>query len=124
MNHKAGKGVYLPAFNIVQLAGSLMLIISSIVIVRQMAYITERPIGLDRDVIEVKIMPQHNELVPVFKEELEKMASVEMVSVSNASPVLEYFMVLLQYEEDGIERNTHRPVFRETRILSRPLESV
>ena len=104
MNHKVGKGVYLPAFNIVQLAGSLMLIISSIVIVRQMAYITERPIGLDRDVIEVKIMPQHKELVPVFKEELEKMASVEMVSVSNASPVLEYFMVLLQYEEDGIER--------------------
>ncbi|MFO7925015.1 MAG: FtsX-like permease family protein [Bacteroidales bacterium] len=104
VNQRAGKGVYLPAFNIVQLAGSLILIISSIVIIRQMIYITERPIGLDRDVIEVKIMPQHSDLVHVFKEELEKMAPVDMVSVANASPVLEYYMVLLQYEEDGIER--------------------
>ncbi len=104
MNQQAGKNVYLPAFNIVQLTGTLILIISSVVIVRQMIYITERPIGLDRDVIEVKIMPQHNELVSVFKEELERMASVDMVSVTSASPVLEYFMVLLQYEEDGVER--------------------
>ncbi|MFP4366090.1 MAG: ABC transporter permease [Bacteroidales bacterium] len=112
VNHQAGKGVYLPAFNIVQLAGSLILIISSIVIVRQMSFITNRPIGLDREVIEVKIMPQHSELVPVFKEELEKMAPVATVSVANASPVLEYYMVLLHYEEDGVERQYTPAGFR------------
>ena len=98
------KRIQLPAFNIFQLASSLVLIIISIVIVKQTNYITQKPIGMDKQVFEVKIPGQFANKVSVFKEELKKNSAIGEVSIAGASPVLEHFLVLLNYKQNGIER--------------------
>jgi putative ABC transport system permease protein len=94
----------IPAFNIAQLAISVLLIIGSIIILKQINYISNKKIGIDKDVLEVKIPMQHKNLAPIFKAELEKKSSVEIISLANASPVLEYFMVLMHYDENGVDK--------------------
>ena len=69
-----------------------------------MSYITNKPIGLDKEVVEVKMPGHHSDKVSVFKEELLKNASINQVSVVGASPVLEHFLLLLKYEEGGVEK--------------------
>ena len=102
--NQSGKRVQMPAFNIFQLASSLVLIIFSIIIIKQTNYITQKPIGLDKQVFEVKIPAQYASKVSVFKEELRTNSSVGMVSVAGASPVLEHFLVLLKYDQNGVEK--------------------
>ena len=102
--NQVGKRVQMPAFNIFQLASSLVLIIFSIIIVKQTSYITQKPIGLDKQVLEVKIPAQYAGKVAVFKEELSTNSAVGMVSVAGASPVLEHFMILLKYNQNGVEK--------------------
>ena len=102
--NQIGKRVQLPAFNIFQLASSLVLIIFSIIIIKQTNYITQKPIGLDKQVFEVKIPAQYASKVAAFKEELSTNSSVGMVSIAGASPVLEHFMFLLHYNENGVEK--------------------
>lgn len=99
-----GKRVQLPAFNIFQLASSLVLIVFSIIIIKQTNYITQKPIGINKQVFEVKIPAQYASKVSVFKEELSTNSSVGLVSIAGASPVLEHFMVILHYKENGIEK--------------------
>lgn len=94
----------IPAFNIAQLAISVILIIGSIIILKQINYITNKNIGINKEVLEVKIPQQHKNLSPIFKAELEKNPSVEMVSLAQASPVLEHFMLLLHYNENGVDK--------------------
>jgi putative ABC transport system permease protein len=99
-----GKRVQLPAFNIFQLASSLVLIIFSIIIIKQINYISQKPIGLDKQVIEVKIPGQFADKISVFKQELKANSSISSVSVANASPVLEHFLLLLHYDENGTDK--------------------
>jgi putative ABC transport system permease protein len=106
----AGK-FQIPAFNIAQLAISVVLIIGSIIILKQINYIANKNIGIDKYVLEVKLPMQHKNLAPVFKAELEKNPSVEMVSLANASPVLEHFMILMHYNENGVEKQYTPAVF-------------
>ena len=101
---KMVSSIQIPLFNIFQLAGSMALIICSLVIIRQMNYITKKPIGLNKEVIEIKIPPQYQDKALVFKNELLKSSSVNNVSVVGASPVLEHFLVLLKYQQDGVEK--------------------
>jgi len=99
----AGK-FQIPVFNIAQLAISVVLIIGSIIILKQINYIANKNIGIDKNVLEVKLPMQHKNLAPVFKAELEKNPAVEMVSLANASPVLEYGMILIHYDENGVDK--------------------
>ncbi|HKL32888.1 MAG TPA: ABC transporter permease [Tangfeifania sp.] len=110
-----------PALNISQLAVSVALIIGSIIIVKQINYITNKDIGISRDVIEVKIPGKHKNQAALFKSELEKQSSVEMVSMANASPVLEHFMLLLHYNENGEEKEYTPAVFVGDENFSRVL---
>ncbi len=98
------KTIQIPAFNVLQLASSIALIICSIVIIRQMNFITNKPIGLDKEVIEVRIPPQYKDKAGVFKEELMKQIAVKNVSVVGASPLLEHFLLALKYQENGVEK--------------------
>lgn len=98
------KSVRIPLFNIFQLASSVGLIICSLVIILQMKYITDKPIGLDKEVIEIRIPGQYKEKAGVFREELIKNSSVRMVSIVGTSPVLEHWLVSLQYRQDGVEK--------------------
>jgi len=100
----AGKYAQIPVFNIFQLAGVVALIVCSFTILKQISFITHKPIGLDKGVIEIKVPAEYAHIVPVFKEKLIRNASVEKVSVASASPVLEHFLVLLKYEQNGEEK--------------------
>jgi len=96
--------IQIPVFNVLQLASSITLIICSIVIIRQMNFITNKQIGLDKEVIEVKIPAQYKEQAGVFKEELKKYGSVKNISLVGASPLLEHFLLALKYQENGVEK--------------------
>jgi putative ABC transport system permease protein len=102
--YQIGKRNQFPAFNVFQLASSLVLIIFSIIIMKQINYITQKPIGLDKQVFEVKIPGQYANKVSVFKESLITESSISQVSIANASPVLEHFLVLLKYKQNGVEK--------------------
>lgn len=101
---QAVRSIQIPLFNIFQLAGSIALIICSLIIIRQMNFITQKPIGLNKDVIEIKIPPQYRDKAGAFKDELLKTIPVNNVSVVGASPLLEHFMLLLKYQQDGVEK--------------------
>ncbi len=94
----------IPALHVAQLAISVLLIIGSIIITKQINFITNKDIGLNKDVLEVRIPIQHKDVSPIFKAELEQQPSVEMISLANASPVLEHYLILLHYEENGVEK--------------------
>jgi putative ABC transport system permease protein len=96
--------IQIPLFNIFQLASSMALIVCSLIIIRQMKFITQKPIGLNKDVIEIKIPPQYKDKAGAFKDELLKTISINTVSVVGASPLLEHFLVLLKYQQDGVEK--------------------
>ena len=96
--------IQIPVFNILQIAGSIALVICSLVIIRQMNYITNKPIGLDREVMEIKLPSPLKDKAGIFKAELLKTTSVKSVSVVGASPVLEHFLLALKYQEGGIEK--------------------
>jgi len=91
----------LPVFNIFQLAITVILIICSFIIYKQINFISEKSIGLDKSVLEVKLPSQHAKLASIFRDELKTDVSVEKISITNASPVLEYYIVFLEYELDG-----------------------
>ncbi|NQU85764.1 MAG: ABC transporter permease [Mariniphaga sp.] len=96
--------IYIPAFNISQLVVSTILIAGSLIITKQINYITNKDIGINKEVLEVKIPRQYKNMSAIFKDELEKNSSVEMVSVAEASPVLEHYLVLLHYDENGQDK--------------------
>ncbi len=98
------RSIRIPAFNIFQLSGSIALIICSMIIIRQMSYISDKPIGLDKNVIELKIPARHKEKAGAIRDELLKYSAVKNVSVVGASPVLEHFLVALKYQDNGIEQ--------------------
>lgn len=98
------KGINISFFNIFQIAASIILITCSLVIIRQINYIADKPIGLDKDVIEVKIPAQYNGKTGVFKEELLKYTCIRNVSVVGASPLLEHYLLGLRYMQDGVEK--------------------
>jgi putative ABC transport system permease protein len=102
-NHRISS-IQIPVFNIFQLASSIALIICSFIIIRQINYITNRPIGLNKKVIEIKIPAQYKDKAQVFKDELSKNISINNVSIIGASPLLEHFLVALKYQQDGVEK--------------------
>jgi len=98
------RSIQIPVFNIFQIASSIGLIICSMIIIRQMNFITNKPIGLDKEVIEIKLPSKYGDKAGVFKEELLKSSSIGNISVTTASPVLEHFLVALKYQQDGVEK--------------------
>jgi putative ABC transport system permease protein len=98
------KSVQIPVLNIFQIASSIALIICSIIIIEQMKFIQNKTIGLDKNVIEVRLPGQYSDKVSVFKDELMKNKSISCISIVGASPVLEHFLVSLKYEQDGVEK--------------------
>ena len=102
--------IRIPAFNIIQIAISMALLICSLIIIKQINYINVKDIGLNKDVVEIRLPAQYSSKANVFKEELLNDPFVALVSITNASPLLEYWMVLSIYTEDGIEKQ-YTPAF-------------
>ena len=105
--NQIGKRIQFPAFNIFQLASSLVLIILSIIIIKQTNYITRKPMGLNKEVVEVKIpWGYESKLVP-FKEELIANSAIDQVSVADGSPIHWAEQAILKYKENGVEKEVN-----------------
>ena len=98
------KRVQFPAFNIFQLTSSLVLIIFSIIIIKQTNYITQKPMGINKEVVEVKIPWGFESILVPFKEELIANSSIAQVSIADGSPIHWTELTLLKYKENGIEK--------------------
>jgi putative ABC transport system permease protein len=109
---KGGKVVKIPAFNIFQLIVTIVLTICSVTILKQISYITNKEIGLNKDVIEVKIPENYASQAGVFKEELLKYSSIASISVTTASPLLEWILASFHYTENGEDRQYSPNIFR------------
>jgi len=107
-----GKVVKIPAFNIFQLIVTIVLTICSVAILKQISYITNKEIGLNKDVIEVKIPDNYASQAGVFKEELLKHSVVASISVTTASPLLEWILASFHYTENGEDRQYSPKIFR------------
>ncbi len=112
MIDKEGKIIKIPAFNIFQLIVTIVLLISSITILKQINYITKKEIGINKDVIEVKIPSLYESQTKIFKEDLLKNPSVASVSVTTASPLLEWIQTSFQYTENGEDKQYSPKIFR------------
>jgi putative ABC transport system permease protein len=109
---KEGKIIKIPAFNIFQLIVTLVLLICSITILKQINYITKKEIGINKDVIEVKIPSIYESQTRIFKEDLLKNPSVASISVTTASPLLEWIQTSFQYKENGEDKQYSPKIFR------------
>jgi putative ABC transport system permease protein len=98
------QGTHIPFLNILQLAVSVGLLLSSLVILKQIKYISSKAIGIDKEVVEVKIPGQYKEKAAAFREELLKNNTVENVSLTTASPLLEHYLYNAKYNRDGVEK--------------------
>ena len=112
MIDKEGKIIKIPAFNIFQLIVTIVLLICSVTILKQINYITNKEIGLNKDVIEVKIPAKYADQTKVFKEELLKYPSVASISVTTASPLLEWILASFHYTENGEDKQYSPKIFR------------
>jgi putative ABC transport system permease protein len=108
---KTGKLIKIPAFNIFQLIVTIVLLISSVTILRQINFITNKGIGLNKDVEEVKIPSKYADQTSVFKAELLKYPSVASISVTTASPMLEWILASFHYTENGEDRQYSPKIF-------------
>ena len=106
-----GKIIHIPVFNIFQLTVTIVLLVCAFVIIKQINYISKKDIGLDKEVIEVRLPVQYGDRTRVFKEEILRNPAVMQVSVTPASPLLEYWMVSCQYSENGIGKQYYPVIF-------------
>ena len=118
---KEGKIIKIPAFNIFQLIVTIVLLICSITILRQINYITKKDIGINKDVIEVKIPSIYESQTKIFKEDLLKYPSVTSISVTIASPLLEWIQTSFQYKENGEDKQYSPKIFRGDEAFIRTL---
>jgi putative ABC transport system permease protein len=109
---KGGKIVKIPAFIIFQLIVTIVLLICSVTILKQISYITNKEIGINKDVIEVKIPESYAGQTGVFKSELLKYSSVAGISVTTASPLLEWILASFHYTENGEDKQYSPNIFR------------
>jgi len=110
--NKEGKIIKIPAFIIFQLIVTIILMICSVTILKQINYITNKEIGLNKDVIEVKIPEAYADKTSVFKEELLKYPSISRISVTTASPLLEWILASFHYTENGEDKQYSPNIFR------------
>jgi hypothetical protein len=109
---KRGKIIKIPAFNIFQLIVTIVLLICSFTILRQINFITNKELGLKKEVVEIKIPENYADQTSVFKTELLKYPSVSKISVTTASPLLEWILASFHYTENGEDRQYSPKIFR------------
>ncbi|MGE5456799.1 MAG: ABC transporter permease, partial [Methanococcaceae archaeon] len=118
---KKGRINKIPAFNIFQLIVTIVLLICSITILKQINYITKKEIGINKDVIEVKIPSIFESQTKIFKEDLLKNPSVSSISITTASPLLEWIQTSFQYKENGEDKQYSPKIFRGDEAYIRTL---
>jgi len=112
MMDKEGKVIKVSAFNIFQLIVTMVLLICSITILKQINYIENKQIGLNKDVLEVKIPDKYTDQTKIFKEELLRLPSIASISITPASPLLEWIMASFHYTDNGTDKQYSPNIFR------------
>lgn len=118
---KKGNIIKIPAFNIFQLIVTIVLLICSITILKQINLITGRDIGINKDVIEVKIPSVYESQTKIFKEDLLKYPSIAGISVTTASPLLEWIQTSFHYTVNGEDKEYSPKIFRGDEAFIRTL---
>jgi putative ABC transport system permease protein len=121
MIDKEGKIIKIPAFYIFQLIVTIVLLICSITILKQINYISRKDIGINKEVIEVKIPSVYESQTKIFKENLLKYPTVASISVTTASPLLEWIQTSFKYTENGEEKQYSPKIFRGDESFIRTL---
>jgi putative ABC transport system permease protein len=121
MIDKEGKIIKIPAFNIFQLIVTIVLLICSITILKQINYMSKKEIGINKDVIEIKIPFTYESQTNTFKEDLLKYPAVASISVTTASPLLEWILTSFTYTENGEEKQYSPNIFRGDEAFIRTL---
>jgi putative ABC transport system permease protein len=112
MIDKEGKIIKFSAFNIFQLIVAIVLLICSITILKQINYIENKQIGLNKDVLEVKIPEKYADQTKIFKEELLRLPSIASISITPASPLLEWILASFHYTDNGVDKQYSPNIFR------------
>ena len=112
MIDKEGKIIKISAFNIFQLIVTIALLICSVTILKQINYIENKQIGLNKDVLEVKIPEKYSDQTKIFKEELLRLPSIASISITPASPLLEWILASFHYTDNGVDKQYSPNIFR------------
>ncbi len=107
---KLKKATSFPVVSTFQFAVSTVLIICTLFIIKQIKYVHSKDIGLNRDIVEMRLPPLNNDKSLVLKELLLENPSIDKVSICSASPVREGAMVLYSFEENG-EKKEYSPLY-------------
>ena len=91
-----------PTFTIFQIAATVALIICSAVVLKQISFINNKNIGVNKNVIEIALPPYLHHHLGTLKQELLKQTSIQNVAIASESPSLQHFIVLREYEENGV----------------------
>ncbi len=103
-NIQFSKKIQNKAFTIFQLASTIILIITSSVIMKQTLFITNKSIGMDRSVIELKVRFPEGRGLQEFKEELLANPSITDVSTADGTPINIHFSRVLKFKENGVDK--------------------
>ena len=121
MTDKEGKIIKIQAFSVFQLIVTIVLLTCSITVLKQIKYITKKEIGINKNVMEVKIPSVYESQTKIFKEDLLKYPSVACISVTTASPLLEWIQTSFQYTENGEDKQYSPKIFRGDEAFIRTL---
>ncbi len=97
--------------NIIQLAAMVILIISSSIIIKQIQFINNKEIGLDKNVSEVKIPQAYQNQIEAFRDELRANPNIKNLTLSHSSPLLGHWIILLNYNDYGVEKEYSPALF-------------
>lgn len=99
------------AMNIFQLAAMIILVISSFVIIKQIQFVNNKEIGLDKNVMAIKIPQAYKNLSKAFKEELRANPNIKEVALTPSAPFLGHFKLLLNYDDNGVKKEYYPCLF-------------
>ena len=101
----------IPVFNVIQLASVVVLIILALVIQKQNTYIINKPLGISKQVVEIRLPMEYQNLSPVFKDEFQKSPLVENTSIG-LSPFTELAKFIVEYHDEGIQKKYTLGLFK------------
>ena len=97
--------------NIIQLAAMVILVICSSVIIKQIQFINNKEIGLDKNVTAVKIPQVYQNKAEVFIEELRSNPNIIDLALTHSSPLFGHFKLLLNYDDNGVKKEYYPCLF-------------
>ncbi|MCU4156527.1 ABC transporter permease [Carboxylicivirga sp. A043] len=94
-----------PVFRVFQIASSIVLIIASFTILKQLVYLNNKSLGLDKNVIVLTIPSKYYEQIDVFKQKLKSHACIKHVAGASSTPLMGHWMVKFHYSEGGKDKS-------------------